>query len=292
MACGWEGNRGPGVALAVRHRPQWFIHLRAQDLSKGDEHRAYSLLGVCHALGAYCFTAPYLKFQIRHWSTGLPRATAECDYVTASKHLYSRQLIGESHHGRSTSSRRVVDTLSRRDMHILQGYVRLYRVVAAGHVKRRMRRRVGEGRDDPCHLRSPARVACLYTHPFNGPFSGTTQVSRYQKGKTNLDFTEARDSEWQRHQLGHMQNCTSLQTDNHASTPPLSFLQAGCPSCRPTKSVKALKAQRVACLRDAKIDNDCARTTPSGRGRVDSSIDHVTRSYTTRTGRSHGSSSK
>ena len=24
-----------------------------------------------------------------------------------------------------------------------------------------------------------------------------TQVSRYQKGKTNLDLTEARDSEWQ-----------------------------------------------------------------------------------------------
>jgi len=67
-------------------------------------------------------------------------------------------------------------------------------------------------------------------------------VSRYQKGKTNLDFTEARDSEWQWHQLGRMQVCTSLQTDNHASTPPLSFLQAGCPSCRPTNSVKALKA--------------------------------------------------
>jgi len=26
-------------------------------------------------------------------------------------------------------------------------------------------------------------------------------VSQYQKGKTNLDFTEARDSEWQWHQL-------------------------------------------------------------------------------------------
>ena len=39
------------------------------------------------------------------------------------------------------------------------------------------------------------------THPFNGPFSGTTRVGRYQKGKTNLDFTEARDSEWQWHQL-------------------------------------------------------------------------------------------
>jgi len=35
------------------------------------------------------------------------------------------------------------------------------------------------------------------THPFNGPLSRTTRVSRYQKGKTNLDFTEARDSEWQ-----------------------------------------------------------------------------------------------
>jgi len=43
-------------------------------------------------------------------------------------------------------------------------------------------------------------------------------VSRYQKDKTNLDFTEARDSEWQWHQLGHMQVCTSLQTENHAST--------------------------------------------------------------------------
>ena len=68
-------------------------------------------------------------------------------------------------------------------------------------------------------------------------------MSRYQKGKTNLDFTEARDSEWQWHQLGHMQVCTSLQTDNHANTSPLSFF--GCPSCRPTNSVKALKATEL-----------------------------------------------
>jgi len=67
-------------------------------------------------------------------------------------------------------------------------------------------------------------------------------VNRYQKGKTNLDFTEARDSEWQWNPLGHMQVCTSLQTDSHASTTPLSFLQAGCLYCRPTNSVKALKA--------------------------------------------------
>ena len=48
---------------------------------------------------------------------------------------------------------------------------------------------------------------------------------------------------WQWHQLDHMQIiCTLLQTANHAITPPLSFLRAGCPSCCPTNSVKALKA--------------------------------------------------
>jgi len=71
--------------------------------------------------------------------------------------------------------------------------------------------------------------------------SGTTRVSRYQKGKTNLDFTEARDSDRQWRQLGHVQVCTFLQTDNHSSTPLLSFLQAGCSSCCPSNSVKALK---------------------------------------------------
>jgi len=55
-------------------------------------------------------------------------------------------------------------------------------------------------------------------HTFNGPFSGTTQVSWYRKGKINLDFAEARDGEWQWYQLGHMQVCTLLQTDNHTST--------------------------------------------------------------------------
>jgi len=42
-----------------------------------------------------------------------------------------------------------------------------------------------------------------------------------------------------------MQASTLLQTDNHTSTPPLSFLQAGCPSCRPTNSVKALKEKHT-----------------------------------------------
>jgi len=62
-----------------------------------------------------------------------------------------------------------------------------------------------------------------HTHLFNGPLSGTTWVSRYQEDKTNLDFTAARDSEWQWNPPGHMQVCTSLQTDKLASTPPLFF---------------------------------------------------------------------
>jgi len=77
---------------------------------------------------------------------------------------------------------------------------------------------------------------------FNGPLSRTIRVSQYQEGKP-IWILLKRDSEWQWYQLGHMQVCTSLQTDNHASIPPLSFLQAKCPSCCPTNSVKALKAQ-------------------------------------------------
>jgi len=60
-------------------------------------------------------------------------------------------------------------------------------------------------------------------------------VSRYQKGKTNLDFTEARDIGWQWHQLGHMQVCTLLQTDNHASTTPLKFFTGRTPFLPPNQ---------------------------------------------------------
>ena len=55
-----------------------------------------------------------------------------------------------------------------------------------------------------------------HTHPFNGPFSRTTWVGRYQKCKTNLDFTEARDSEWRWHQLGI---CKSAPRFRQITTP-------------------------------------------------------------------------
>ena len=76
-----------------------------------------------------------------------------------------------------------------------------------------------------------------HTHTFNGPFSGTTRVSQYQKGKNQSGFYRSKNQlQW--YQLGHMQICTSLQTDNHASTPPLSFLQAGyaLPAAQPKAS--------------------------------------------------------
>jgi len=60
-------------------------------------------------------------------------------------------------------------------------------------------------------------------------------VSQCQKDKTNLDFTEAGDSEWQWHQLGHMQIYTSLQTNNHPTT--LVFYRPDAlPAAQPTAS--------------------------------------------------------
>ena len=48
MHCGWGGNRRSGIALAMC-RLQWFIHLRARTLRKGDEHPAYTPRGVWHS---------------------------------------------------------------------------------------------------------------------------------------------------------------------------------------------------------------------------------------------------
>ena len=71
MSYGWEGNRRSGIALAMRHRLQWFIHLfvhlRAQGLRKGDEHPAYTPHGIWHT---FTFTlllhavAPYVLEDI------------------------------------------------------------------------------------------------------------------------------------------------------------------------------------------------------------------------------------
>ena len=72
---------------------------------------------------------------------------------------------------------------------------------------------------------------------FNGPFSRTTRVSQHQKGKTNLDFTEARDSEWQWHQLGHMQVCTTLgKKPRQHPTTQFYYRPDALPAAQPTAS--------------------------------------------------------
>jgi len=78
----------------------------------------------------------------------------------------------------------------------------------------------------------------------HGHFSRTKRVGRYQKSKTNLDFTDARDSEWQWHQLDHMQVCTSLQTDNHASTSPLSFFTDWMPFLPPNQQRQSTEGKK------------------------------------------------
>ena len=92
----------------------------------------------------------------------------------------------------------------------------------------------------------------LLLHPFNGPFSTTTWVSWPQKSKPIWILLEQEMIGWQCLQLDHMQIiCTSLQTDNHTSNSPFSFLQAGCPSRRSTNMRQASKATaqtaEVAC---------------------------------------------
>jgi len=79
----------------------------------------------------------------------------------------------------------------------------------------------------------------LLLHLFKGHFSRTTWISRHQKGKPFWILLEQEMMGWQWHQLDHIQIiCTSLQTDNHASTSPLSFFYRldALPAAQPTAS--------------------------------------------------------
>jgi len=65
----------------------------------------------------------------------------------------------------------------------------------------------------------------------------------------------------------HMQiTCTSLQTDNHASTSSLNFLQAGCFSWCPANSVKALKVRWMIFQKYAKTHFICTSCLLSAGG--------------------------
>ena len=79
------------------------------------------------------------------------------------------------------------------------------------------------------------RISSFYTVGWQlARFQLTRRIAR-SIGDSSASCTEARDSEWQRHQLGHMQDYTSLPRDNHASTPPLSFFTGWMPFLPPNQ---------------------------------------------------------
>ena len=66
-------------------------------------------------------------------------------------------------------------------------------------------------------------------HPFNGgngPLSGTTRVSRYQKGKINLDLLQQEIVSGSGISWAMCKSAPRPDRPNHANTQPLSFLQA------------------------------------------------------------------
>jgi len=98
------------------------------------------------------------------------------------------------------------------------------------------------------------------THLFNGPFSRTTQMSLYQIGKTNLDFTEARDFSTFSVTSGPYASLHLAPDRWPCQHLTAVFLQAGCPSCRLTNSVKELKAKFT--LSQKKINYTSLATPP------------------------------
>ena len=84
------------------------------------------------------------------------------------------------------------------------------------------------------------------THPFNSPLSRTTWVSRYQKGKPICILLKQETASG----IGiSWAVCKSAPCSRQITTPAPHhwvFLQAKCPSCRPTNSIKALKAPFLA----------------------------------------------
>jgi len=95
------------------------------------------------------------------------------------------------------------------------------------------------GKYSVCVLQGHAHT---HTHPFNGPLSGTTEVSRYQKGKPigillKQETVSGSGISWAIRKFAPLFRQITMPASHYSV-----FLQAGCPSCRPTNSVKALNA--------------------------------------------------
>jgi len=87
------------------------------------------------------------------------------------------------------------------------------------------------------------KTGLTHTHPFNSPLAGTTRVSRYQKGKPIWILLK---QETVSGSGIHWAICKSAPHSSQITTPVPHHsvcLQAACPSCHPTNSVKALKTR-------------------------------------------------
>jgi len=59
-----------------RVRLQWFIHLRAHSLRKGDQHTAYTPHGVWHSFFTSICARMHVRHRQRHCPTSLPLTTS------------------------------------------------------------------------------------------------------------------------------------------------------------------------------------------------------------------------
>jgi len=86
-----------------------------------------------------------------------------------------------------------------------------------------------------------------HTHTFNDPFSGTTLVSQYQKGKKTIRILLKQETvsgsgiNWAIYKSAPHFKQITMPAPHHSV-----FLQAGCLSCHPTNSVKALSGGPLA----------------------------------------------
>jgi len=98
-----------------------------------------------------------------------------------------------------------------------------------------------------CQVTSVWTTRCLFIYsaqwqtdwlPFNGNFSRTTLVSQHQKRYTNRDFNKAEDDGVAVASAEpYAIICTSLQTDNYASTSSFNFYKPDAvPDVQPTVS--------------------------------------------------------
>jgi len=87
-------------------------------------------------------------------------------------------------------------------------------------------------------LKTPSVLLLILLHPFDSLFSWTTWVSWHQEGKPFWILVKQEMMGWQWHEVDHMLIIfTSLQTDNHASTSPVSFYRPDAlPATQPTAS--------------------------------------------------------